>query len=68
VNGPGESKTANIGISLPGTDESPNCPVYVDGQRAATLSGSVEQLTEGFRALIDSYVATKYRRKRGVPA
>jgi (E)-4-hydroxy-3-methylbut-2-enyl-diphosphate synthase len=64
VNGPGESKAANIGISLPGTGEAPNCPVYIDGEHFTTLRGSYEELAEGFRALIDDYVATHYRRKQ----
>src|SRR6187455_808527 len=60
VNGPGESKAANIGISLPGTGEAPNCPVYIDGQHFTTLRGTYEELAVGFRSLIDVYVATKY--------
>ena len=60
VNGPGESKSANIGISLPGTGETPSCPVYVDGQKFATLKGTYDELSQAFRALIDDYVATKY--------
>ena len=60
VNGPGESKAANIGISLPGTGEAPNCPVYIDGEHVATMRGTYEELAQGFRALIDTYVATKY--------
>src|SRR6187455_3157359 len=60
VNGPGESKAANIGISLPGTGEAPNCPIYIDGVHATTLRGTYEELAAGFRALIDDYVATKY--------
>ena len=60
VNGPGESKAANIGISLPGTGEAPNCPVYIDGEHVTTLRGTYEELAQGFRALIDNYVATKY--------
>src|SRR5574342_293115 len=60
VNGPGESKAANIGISLPGTGEAPRCPVYIDGQKFATLEGTYEELSAAFRALIDGYVATKY--------
>ena len=60
VNGPGESKAANIGISLPGTGEAPSCPVYVDGQKFATLKGSYEELAAAFQALVDDYVATKY--------
>jgi len=63
VNGPGESKAANIGISLPGTGEAPTCPVYVDGQHHATLRGTYDELSEAFRALVDDYVATKYPRK-----
>jgi (E)-4-hydroxy-3-methylbut-2-enyl-diphosphate synthase len=60
VNGPGESKSANIGISLPGTGEAPSCPVYIDGQKFTTLKGTPEQLAAAFRALIDEYVAAKY--------
>jgi len=63
VNGPGESKAANIGISLPGTGEAPNCPVYVDGEHVTTLRGTYEELATGFRALIDNYVATRYPRR-----
>ncbi len=60
VNGPGESKAANIGISLPGTGESPSCPVYIDGAQAETLSGNRAQLAEGFRRIIEDYVTQKY--------
>jgi len=63
VNGPGESKVANVGISLPGTGEEPHCPVYVDGQLFTSLRGTYEELAEAFRALIDDYVATKYPQK-----
>jgi (E)-4-hydroxy-3-methylbut-2-enyl-diphosphate synthase len=63
VNGPGESKAANIGISLPGTGEAPNCPVYVDGHHFTTLRGTYEELAEAFRRLVDDYVETKYPRK-----
>ena len=63
VNGPGESKAANIGISLPGTGEAPACPVYIDGQKFTTLKGTPEELAAAFRALIDEYVATKYQRR-----
>jgi (E)-4-hydroxy-3-methylbut-2-enyl-diphosphate synthase len=63
VNGPGESKAANIGISLPGTGEAPNCPVYIDGRHAMTLRGTYEELATGFRELLDTYVATKYARR-----
>jgi len=60
VNGPGESKAANIGISLPGTGESPNCPIYIDGQHVTTMRGTYEELAAGFRELIDNYVETHY--------
>jgi (E)-4-hydroxy-3-methylbut-2-enyl-diphosphate synthase len=63
VNGPGESKAASIGISLPGTGEEPHCPVYIDGQHFTTLKGTYEELATAFRALVDDYVATKYPRK-----
>jgi (E)-4-hydroxy-3-methylbut-2-enyl-diphosphate synthase len=63
VNGPGESKAANIGISLPGTGEAPNCPVYVDGEHVTTLRGTYEELATGFRTLIDDYVATRYPKR-----
>ena len=63
VNGPGESKSANIGISLPGTGETPSCPVFVDGRKFATLKGSSEELAAAFRALIDEYVASRYTAK-----
>jgi (E)-4-hydroxy-3-methylbut-2-enyl-diphosphate synthase len=60
VNGPGESKAANIGISLPGTGESPNCPVYVDGQHVTTLRGTYDELAVAFQKLVDDYVERKY--------
>src|SRR5499425_2497435 len=63
VNGPGESKAANIGISLPGTGEAPRCPVYIDGKKDVTLEGTYEELSNAFRALVDDYVATKYPRR-----
>jgi (E)-4-hydroxy-3-methylbut-2-enyl-diphosphate synthase len=63
VNGPGESKAASIGISLPGTGEAPNCPVFVDGQHVTTLRGTYEELSIAFRGLVDDYVATRYPRK-----
>jgi len=63
VNGPGESKAANIGISLPGTGEAPHCPVFIDGEHFTTLRGTYEELAEGFRQLLDNYVATKYPAK-----
>src|SRR6187431_2537952 len=61
VNGPGESKAANIGISLPGTGESPNCPVFIDGQHAMTLRGTYDELAVAFQKLIDDYVDRNYR-------
>ncbi len=60
VNGPGESKAANIGISLPGTGESPNCPVFIDGQHATTLRGNYDELAAAFQTLVDDYVARTY--------
>jgi (E)-4-hydroxy-3-methylbut-2-enyl-diphosphate synthase len=63
VNGPGESKAANIGISLPGTGEAPNCPVYVDGEHYTTLRGTYEELSVAFRELVDSYVASRFPRR-----
>jgi (E)-4-hydroxy-3-methylbut-2-enyl-diphosphate synthase len=62
VNGPGESKAASIGISLPGTGEAPNCPVYIDGQHYTTLRGTYDELAVAFRELVDNYVATRYPR------
>jgi len=64
VNGPGESKAANIGISLPGTGEAPNCPIYIDGRHVTTLRGSYEELAAAFQRLVDDYVATRYVAKR----
>ncbi len=63
VNGPGESKAANIGISLPGTGEAPSCPVYIDGQKVATLKGTYDELAAAFQKLVDDYVASKYPRR-----
>jgi (E)-4-hydroxy-3-methylbut-2-enyl-diphosphate synthase len=60
VNGPGESKAANIGISLPGTGESPNCPVFIDGVHVTSLRGTYDELAEGFQKLVDDYVARTY--------
>ncbi|GMQ88722.1 MAG: flavodoxin-dependent (E)-4-hydroxy-3-methylbut-2-enyl-diphosphate synthase [Gammaproteobacteria bacterium] len=58
VNGPGESKHANIGISLPGTGERPVAPVYVDGEKTVTLKG--ERIAEEFQQLVDEYVTRTY--------
>ena len=63
VNGPGESKAANIGISLPGTGETPTCPVFIDGERFATLQGTYAELAERFIRIIDDYVETRYPRR-----
>lgn len=60
VNGPGESKHANIGISLPGTGESPAAPVFIDGQKVMTLRGA--NIANEFKAILDKYVAEKYVR------
>ena len=68
VNGPGESKAANIGISLPGTGESPNCPIFIDGQHVTTLRGTYEELAAEFQRLVDGYVETKYARRRATAA
>jgi (E)-4-hydroxy-3-methylbut-2-enyl-diphosphate synthase len=61
VNGPGESKHANIGISLPGTGERPVAPVYVDGEKTVTLKG--ERIAEEFQTIVEQYVASRYARK-----
>ena len=66
VNGPGESKAANIGISLPGTGEEPNCPVYIDGRHATSLRGNYDQLAEQFRELVDQYIEANYSKKSDV--
>jgi (E)-4-hydroxy-3-methylbut-2-enyl-diphosphate synthase len=58
VNGPGESKHANIGISLPGTGEAPSAPVFVDGKKSVTLRG--EGIAEEFIGIVEEYVATHY--------
>ena len=61
VNGPGESKHANIGISLPGTGERPVAPVYEDGEKTVTLKG--EHIAEEFQELVEHYVARRYARR-----
>lgn len=61
VNGPGESKHANIGISLPGTGETPVAPVFEDGQKTVTLKG--DNIAREFRGIVDAYVARTYTRK-----
>jgi (E)-4-hydroxy-3-methylbut-2-enyl-diphosphate synthase len=60
VNGPGESKHANVGISLPGTGEQPVAPVFVDGARTVTLKG--ERIAEEFQAIVQDYVQRTYGR------
>ncbi|MGB8693663.1 MAG: flavodoxin-dependent (E)-4-hydroxy-3-methylbut-2-enyl-diphosphate synthase [Steroidobacteraceae bacterium] len=65
VNGPGESKHANIGISLPGTGERPVAPVYEDGARTVTLKG--ERIAEEFQQLVEQYVARRYPKRDGHP-
>ena len=61
VNGPGESKHANIGISLPGTGEQPTAPVFIDGKKEMTLRGA--HLAEEFKGIVDKYVESKYPRR-----
>ena len=61
VNGPGESKHANIGISLPGTGERPVAPVYEDGEKTVTLKG--DHIAEEFQQLVEAYVARSYRKR-----
>jgi len=63
VNGPGESKHANIGISLPGTGEHPVAPVYEDGEKTVTLKG--ERIAEEFQQLVETYVTRHYARRAG---
>ena len=62
VNGPGESKHADIGISLPGTGESPTAPVFIDGKKAATLRG--ERIAEEFQQMVEAYVKQRYSAKK----
>jgi (E)-4-hydroxy-3-methylbut-2-enyl-diphosphate synthase len=62
VNGPGESKHADIGISLPGTGEQPAAPVFIDGKKAMTLRG--ERIAEEFQAIVENYVKEHYGRKK----
>ncbi len=66
VNGPGESKHAHIGISLPGTGEVPVAPVYVDGKKTVTLKG--ERIAEEFQAIVEAYVREKYTRRIPIKA
>ncbi|HWD23690.1 MAG TPA: flavodoxin-dependent (E)-4-hydroxy-3-methylbut-2-enyl-diphosphate synthase [Burkholderiales bacterium] len=66
VNGPGESKHADIGISLPGTGEVPVAPVYVDGKKTVTLKG--ERIAEEFQAIVEDYVKSRYRKTVAIKA
>ena len=63
VNGPGESKLANIGISLPGTGEMPVAPVFVDGQKTVTLKG--DNIAQEFQQIVENYVETHYKDASG---
>jgi (E)-4-hydroxy-3-methylbut-2-enyl-diphosphate synthase len=65
VNGPGESKAANIGISLPGTGEAPNCPIFIDGEHVTTLRGTYDELANEFQRLVEAYVSSKYPARIG---
>jgi (E)-4-hydroxy-3-methylbut-2-enyl-diphosphate synthase len=58
VNGPGESKHADIGISLPGTGEAPAAPVFIDGHKALTLRG--DNIAKEFHDIVDNYIQKKY--------
>ncbi len=66
VNGPGESKHADIGISLPGTGESPAAPVFIDGKKATTLRGPT--LAQDFKALVDDYIERRFGSRQPSPA
>jgi (E)-4-hydroxy-3-methylbut-2-enyl-diphosphate synthase len=66
VNGPGESKHADIGISLPGTGEAPVAPVFINGRKAATLRGP--NIASEFKAIVEDYVARRYGRKGSDPS
>ena len=66
VNGPGESKHANIGISLPGSGEHPVAPVFVDGKKTVTLKG--DNIAAEFRQIVDQYVSEKYPKESGLMA
>src|ERR1700710_1970304 len=65
VNGPGESKHADIGISLPGTGETPAAPVFIDGQKAMTLRGP--NIANEFKQLVDDYIVRRFGAAQGVP-
>jgi len=59
VNGPGESKNANIGISLPGTGEEPAAPVFIDGEKKVTLQG--DNITNDFKKILFEYIENRYK-------
>jgi (E)-4-hydroxy-3-methylbut-2-enyl-diphosphate synthase len=63
VNGPGESRHANLGISLPGTGETPAAPVFVDGHKTVTLRGA--GIADEFIGILEDYVATRYSQRGG---
>jgi (E)-4-hydroxy-3-methylbut-2-enyl-diphosphate synthase len=65
VNGPGESRHASLGISLPGTGERPVAPVYEDGQKSVTLKG--EHIAEEFQQLIERYIERTYPKREPAP-
>ena len=69
VNGPGESKAASIGISLPGTGEAPNCPVFIDGEHRLTLRGTCnDELATAFQKIVDDYVESHYAKRPSTDA
>ena len=61
INGPGESKHANVGISLPGTSEKPAAPVFIDGEKTVTLKGA--DIAAEFHRIVDDYVASHYLKR-----
>jgi len=65
VNGPGESRHADIGISLPGTGEVPAAPVFIDGQRTVTLKG--DNIAQEFQKIVEDYVERRYGLSASVP-
>jgi (E)-4-hydroxy-3-methylbut-2-enyl-diphosphate synthase len=63
VNGPGESKHADIGISLPGTGEAPAAPVYIDGEKSVTLRG--DAIAQEFQVIVEKYIESRFGNKAG---
>jgi (E)-4-hydroxy-3-methylbut-2-enyl-diphosphate synthase len=63
VNGPGESKSADIGISLPGTGEEPSAPVYADGKQVTVLKGNQKEIAEEFIHLVENYIDSKFQKR-----